>query len=98
MAQPIISASGIQYGLIVNSDGSIKVNPLSDQLIQKIAYNSDGMTEYVGTAYPGTGTGSALWQIKRLFYSGTNVHAIYFADSNLNFDNVWDNRDTYTYG
>jgi hypothetical protein len=62
--------------------------------IQRLAYNSDGMVEYIGLAVPGTLDSALSWQIRKLTYSGTNVTSIDFADGNLNFDNSWDLRVT----
>ena len=65
--------------------------------IQRIAYNASGFAEYIGLAMPGTGDGDAGWQIKKLIYSGTNVIEINFADGEVNFNKVWDDRSTGGY-
>lgn len=69
----------------------------TDYLIQQISYTAQGLVEYIGFAKPGTSTSSASWQIKKMVYSGTNVISILFADGDLNFDNVWDNRASLSY-
>lgn len=52
---------------------------------------------YVGVAEMGSATSAAVWQVKKIGVSGT-VTSITWADSNSNFDNVWDNRASLTYG
>lgn len=56
---------------------------------------SPGVT-YIGYANPGTTTASGTWQIKRIVETGS-VTSIEFADGNLNFDNVWNNRGSLSY-
>ncbi len=51
---------------------------------------------YYGFANPGTATSVAKWQIRRKSVSGT-VTTYAWADSNKNFDNIWDNRSSLTY-
>lgn len=51
---------------------------------------------YYGIASPGTATSAASWRIKKVVFSGGGA-TIAFADGNKNFDNIWDNRLTYTY-
>jgi hypothetical protein len=52
---------------------------------------------YVGYANPGSSPGSAVWQIIRYTTSGNEFYGEY-ADSNDNFDNVWNNRASLSYG
>lgn len=47
---------------------------------------------YVGEAMPNTSPASASWRIKRV--SDTSV---LYADGNANFDNIWNNRSSYSY-
>ena len=56
----------------------------------------DATTTYVGLAAPGVGTGSAVWQIRRLTSSGNDL-TVEWADGNAEFDNVWDNRASLSY-
>jgi hypothetical protein len=46
---------------------------------------------YVGKADPGSSEASAVWQIKKITVSGTET-IITWADGDVNFNNVWDNR------
>ena len=56
-------------------------------------------TVYRGWANPGTTTDLSLWRIRRTRFIGEDGDVIHdWADSNANFDNVWDDRATKTYG
>ena len=52
---------------------------------------------YVGMAVPGSATSSAVWKIKKITITGADL-SVMWADSNTNFDNVWDDRLGLTYG
>lgn len=52
---------------------------------------------YIGTATIGTAASAASWRIKRLTISGTEL-ITEWADSNEEFDNIWDNRTELSYG
>jgi hypothetical protein len=56
----------------------------------------DANTTYIGRAAIGSATSSAVWRIKKIVVSGT-VTSILWADGDMNFDNIWDNRTTLTY-
>jgi hypothetical protein len=51
---------------------------------------------YVGEAQPGVATSAPLWRIKRVDVSAGAITA--WADSDANFDNVWDDRVSLSYG
>jgi len=51
---------------------------------------------YVGEALPGTATTEAKWRIKRIETVGEDFN-ILWADGDANFNNVWDDRATFTY-
>lgn len=57
----------------------------------------DANTSYVGEAKLESVTSDAVWQILKITKSGT-VTSILSADSDLRFDNIWDNRAALTYG
>lgn len=92
--------------LKVNPDGSIDVNAVLDaaggdnvaigNTWKKYIDQPNATTTYIGASNPGSSTSSAAWQIKRITVSGTQTF-IEFADGNLNFDNVWNNRAALTY-
>ena len=52
---------------------------------------------YQGKAKIGSLTSQAVWQIKKLIYSGDNLTAIQWANGNDSFNNIWDNRNLITY-
>ena len=50
---------------------------------------------YLGLAAPGASESDPVWQIKKL---DTNSGAyIYYADGDTEYDNTWNNRESYTY-
>jgi hypothetical protein len=50
---------------------------------------------YVGEANPGTATSGAFWRIFKMDTS-SGLTKLY-ADGDLNFDNIWDNRASLSY-
>jgi hypothetical protein len=72
--------------------------PVADQpaLVVELIDQASGTITYFGQAAPGTATSAASWRIQRMSVSGT-VTTFQYADGNLNFDNVWDNRAALTY-
>lgn len=101
MPEQIISGSGTQYELIVNSDGSINMiasglfHDLTTQLIQRIDYQDKMQPVYMGLAIPGTAVTTAGWQIRKNTFSGANpemITAVLFGSGNANFDKVWNSR------
>lgn len=52
---------------------------------------------YIGIAVAGASESAPVWKIKRMVLSGT-VTTLDFADANSNFDNVWADRASLTYG
>jgi len=67
-------------------------------LIKRVEYNASNLPVYIGWAAPGTASSAAAWQITKHTYTGNNVTLIEFADSNTNFDNIWDSRASLNYG
>jgi len=97
MAEHIADGRGNGYKLGVTIDGSGFVAAYADRLIQRIAYNDQGLPEYIGYAEPGTADGAQTWQIRKLTYVNMRVTAINFASGDANFDKEWDERTGYTY-
>ena len=64
-------------------------------ITEKIDENADGNT-YFGSAVSGTATSATGWRIQRKSVSGTET-TFAFADGDIKFDNVWDDRTTLTY-
>lgn len=61
-------------------------------------YDADGNPIYIGEANPGTGKGSAGWRIRKIIYDADgNITDIQYADGDANFDNIWNNRASYSY-
>lgn len=79
--------------------GVNKIQDVGNLLTQRIAYTSQGYEEYIGEALAGSATSSAVWRIKKLTYdSNGQITSLIWADSDTNFDNVWDNYDSLDYG
>lgn len=52
---------------------------------------------YIGEANPGTLTSASSWRIKYVTIAGDGDVSVVWADGNDSFDNIWDNRLTYSY-
>lgn len=107
MPVPLISASGIQYGMIVNSDGSINttasvsgtsIEDFTLRYTQKIDYSGTMQPIYIGLTLPGTNSGSAGWQIRKNTFDGNGlITDVQFASGNAQFDKIWDDRGSAPY-
>ena len=51
---------------------------------------------YIGEASAGASNADAIWRIRKLDTTGT-VLSVFWADGDLKFDNVWNNRASLTY-
>lgn len=81
---------------------------LQDSAINSAQYktivkdNSAAGLQWVGIAAPGSATSAAVWQIKRITTTvdgAVETTLIEWADSNLKFDNIFDNAmTTIVYG
>lgn len=58
--------------------------------------DTTGNTSYIGHALLGSSTSSAVWQILRIQTVG-GLTTILFADGELDFTKVWDDRASYSY-
>ena len=65
----------------------------NDKLLQ---VDSVGTTTYLGYADAGSLTSAAVWAVKKIVETGSDV-SITWADGNKDFDNIWDDRLTLTY-
>ena len=94
----VIGADGINDGDVA-SGNPLPVEGIVEQqpslVVEKIDQASATVT-YIGQAAPGTATSAASWRIQRMSVSGT-VTTLEYADGDLNFNNVWDNRAALTY-
>ena len=53
---------------------------------------------YLGIADAGTATSAASWQIQRITFGASDQDVtIEFADGDVSYDNVWDNRASLSY-
>ena len=73
----------------------VTVTNLATQYAVRLDY-VDTTTTYIGKAAPGSAEGSAVWRIMRLTTTGDDL-ATQFADGDLLFNNVWDNRAALSY-
>ncbi len=95
--------AAVTSALALKVDNSAVTQPISGTVSTTINYYAtqvdqpDSATTYVGKAAIGSGNGSAVWQIQKLVVTGTVTTATW-ADSDSNFDNVWTNRASLSYG
>jgi YD repeat-containing protein len=67
-------------------------------LSQALAYDSNGKLIYQGLAKPGSSKSAAVWQIRKFTYDADqNLTDIQWADGDLEFNNIWDDRATLSY-
>lgn len=52
---------------------------------------TDGSVFYAGQALPASPAASAVWQIQRITLGVDSIDVV-FADGDINFDNVWNDR------
>jgi hypothetical protein len=80
--------------------GSQTTQDLGDFLVTKNIRTefdtTDGSVIYCGWAERGSLTSAAKWRIKRITISGSLI-SMSWADGNINFDNIWNNRASLTY-
>jgi hypothetical protein len=96
--------------VIVNDENGNNINPATEEkqnsiiaaLGGSVAYDIliDKTTTtditYIGKAAIGTATSSALWQLSRLNKT-SSITQVGWADSDEDFDNIWDNRVSLSY-
>lgn len=73
------------------------IQHISSELI--LTFRQDGPTggvTYYGFAKAGSATSSASWKIAKETVSGAST-SLLFADGNIEFDNIWDNRASLSY-
>jgi hypothetical protein len=66
-------------------------------LIISIDNTSTANTTYYGWAAAGSASSAAVWKIFREVRTGADSDFT-FADSDAEFDNIWDNRASLSYG
>lgn len=67
-----------------------------DEAVQIAENSGNTAITYVGIAAIGSATSSAVWKIMEI--DETSGTVITYADSDDNYDNVWDDRESLTYG
>ena len=65
--------------------------------IASFAYDGSDNLLYAGKAAPGTTAAAAGWQIRKCSYSGSLLTAVQYADGDLLFNNVWNDRAGLSY-
>ena len=73
--------------------GGVGGGSISEKLLQ---VDSVGTTTYLGYADAGSITSAAIWAVKRIVETGSDV-SITWADGDTGFDNIWDNRLILSY-
>lgn len=58
---------------------------------------TSGNYKYIGIAPSGSLTSSAVWQLMRLTFAGSELTEIKWADGNQSPDNIWDDRASKVY-
>jgi len=76
--------------------------PIQDKGVENLytnAYDYDGSNNliYLGRAAGGSSKASAVWQIKKFTYSGSNLTDTQWADGDQAFDNIWNDRAGLSY-
>jgi len=73
----------------------VSVEQPSDRLLTLLMEDASATVSYIGEAPTGSSTSASVWRIKRL--DTTSGVELKFADGNIFFDNVWDNRAILSY-
>ncbi|MCA6515156.1 MAG: hypothetical protein IM577_06110, partial [Chitinophagaceae bacterium] len=63
---------------------------------KKLIDEPDANTIFIGLADPGSSASSAVWQIKKIVFSGANISEL-LANGSDAFDQIWNNRNSLTY-
>jgi hypothetical protein len=64
----------------------------------ELDFDVNGNVIYFGFATPGSSVTDAVWQIKKLVYSGTgNLLSVFWANGASNFINAWSGRAGLAY-
>lgn len=76
------------------SPGGTVIRPIAGTTM--LVDSPDSSTTYIGSAEPGSATSSASWRIQKILISGS-ITTLSWADGDLNFNNIWDDRGSLTY-
>jgi hypothetical protein len=95
----IVAASHIssleKYKFIIDHAGRPTITTGSSPLTKRFEEASAGVY-YLGEAKLGSATSEAVWRIQKIIETGPLLE-ILWADSDSNFDNVWNDRAILTY-
>lgn len=80
--------------IVSDPAGSTSYRKVTGDLATRIVIS--GTDIYIGKATPGSATSSAVWQVKKIDTASDII--ITWADSNANFDNLFSNPSSLTYG
>lgn len=102
-ATPYSDSNDVPTFVELESDGSIPVTVVAGGSGSVANANNIFMREdsgdsniiYVGEAANGTATSAAEWKVTKL--DTTYVLDVTYADGNLSYDNIWDNRESLSY-
>lgn len=81
----------------INASGALLTELDTGAELTVIMESSGGNLIYIGKAPAGSAVGSAVWQIQKLTWSGSDLTNRQFAEGNTTFDNIWTSRAGYTY-
>ena len=99
MKQPVLELT--TSNLYLALDGvEAKLDFIKNHYSAKYDYDASGNIIYAGYCAMGSiaSTGSAIWLIIKYTYDvSNNLTDKAFADGNISFDNIWDNRVSLTY-
>ena len=87
--------TGAAYVDILSSSGT--VTSTDAQYAVKVDESGTPGTSIVGEAAVGQAGTAATWRLKKVVDTGGTQTILTWADGNSSFDNIWDNRGTYTY-
>ena len=89
-----------EISAITNAIGNALLTQALDlTLTLALDYDSSDNLVYIGRAAKGSAKSAAAWQIKKLTYNASSsLTDIQWADSDDEFDNIWDNRASLSYG
>lgn len=76
---------------------TITIEEVAEKLSQRLDYDAGGKLIYAGEAVPGASDASAVWAIRKLIYSGTQLVQTLWANGNSERINIWNNRASLSY-
>lgn len=90
LAYEPVTTQGSGAGLEV-----VVTNAATDEATRVVVASST--VSYIGKAPAGTATNAAAWKIQRVTTTVGGDLTVEWADGNINYDNVWDNRAVLSY-